>query len=131
MVSCNEPEQLGTFPLIDFISCFHGNLPSLYNRKFYLHCTHRIRFYFRGSTLYVLCKYWLLSAKGLRVQKKSTDKGAGKNRNTISNINCNMGKFTLQSQKCAKLGHRYVMIKRIEIQPEKKNIKLDKKNCDY
>ena len=29
--------------------------------------------------------------------KKSTDKGAGKNRNTISNTYCNMGKITLQS----------------------------------
>ena len=63
--------------------------------------------------------------------KKSTDEGAGENRTTISNTYCNMGKITLQSQKCAKLGHRYVMIKRIEIQPEKKNVKLDKKNCNY
>ena len=63
--------------------------------------------------------------------KKSTDKGAGKNRNTISNINCNMGKITLQSQKCAKLGHGYATIKRREIQLEKKNVKLDKNNCDF
>lgn len=42
-----------------------------------------------------------------------------------------MGKITLQSQKCAKLGHGYTTIKRREIQLEKKNVKLDKNNCDF
>lgn len=72
VVSCDEPEQLSPFPLIDFISCFHGYFPSYYNRKFYLRCTYRIRFIL-GEVHCTYCVSIGCCQRKVYRYKKSTD----------------------------------------------------------